>query len=235
MTIIVSLTSLLVGAVLGVWFTEYIRRPNLAISGCTVSRGAGFSMWYLRVTNRPRLLGLSLGETRVAGRRLCRPLRIGVSVLTRPAVCTATVTSDDPSDTAKVVLSLAILGDGDPRFHHSVELAADQHMLVGVVAQVDADPRRFFVYRPRGSGDELPQAPKSEAAKFEGSKTFRVQVVPRHGGKKLDVRVRVHIGVDGVCRVDTGPSTYRTVLGPGGIPSGAASYDFPHVRPNRTS
>ena len=88
--IIFGVVSLLVGVLLGDWFTEYLRRPKLRLDGM-LSGGAPYALAGVRISNAPGLLGIRLDETVILGNRLHRFHEWGLTVNRNAAVqCVAT-------------------------------------------------------------------------------------------------------------------------------------------------
>jgi hypothetical protein len=94
-SIIVPIIRLVLGVVLGTWFTAYVSRPELkAIGG-----GNGGGGTYLRIMNRPGFMGLSLQETVIFGKRISNGIYKGIPIEKATAnECVAHLNDKDSGD-----------------------------------------------------------------------------------------------------------------------------------------
>jgi hypothetical protein len=74
-TVLFGIGTLVLGVILGVSYTEYVKRPLLRINGSGMSGGATpVRRSNLTVTNAPAIMGVKIGSTMILGRQLHRGL-----------------------------------------------------------------------------------------------------------------------------------------------------------------
>jgi hypothetical protein len=195
-TILTLVVGAILGAVLGAWFTTYIKRPKLAIAGAGGGGGPGpgHHERYVRIQNQPGLMGFRLNETVILGKLMHDRIEKGLTVERVPANdCTAQLL-DKESGRHVAQLFWRVGGAADiPQPRVTIRSGESFDLLLFV--RLHDESAKYFVYRP--SGDELGFVVPSDEAKLADTRAFVVQVTYSYGRQKLKFDVTVRKDFDG--------------------------------------
>jgi hypothetical protein len=173
LSLILNLVFLVVGAVLGVWYTEFKKRPQLIVSGSgTVHRG--IKKHSITVTNNHGWIGLSLGPTAVLGRHVHGGVRRGIPIERNAAKdCRAHLFD---KATGRPVTGLHWRSRDDPnRYDAAVTIPSGEQASLMLFAALEAVPDRYFVFEPDPTGPDGVKVPP-DRVQFSGEHNFEVRI-----------------------------------------------------------
>ena len=188
-TIFVLVASLVVGAFLGVWLGEFLKRPKLKAAGS--SGGGGPSFGYVNamgVTNEPAFLGLSAGDTIIFGRRIHSAFAIGLPISRYPATgCRATL-HDLETDEFVAHLWWRTRAGNSTEYPQVMTLDAGESGELMLFARQDQHGIEYFPFAPAANrsvaGAPLFEPP-AETLRFRDDRTFRVRIMYGYLGRQV--------------------------------------------------
>ncbi len=194
---ILAVVSLLLGAALGAWYTVYLRRPTLKVtgSGGGGGPGPGHHQNQIEIMNQPGLLGIRFGATIIFGKRLHGPVERGLTVDRNPAnECRASL-YDKKTGKHVAMLWWRSSHDPAPPLHPTVTLQSGQSATLMLFARLDDEPTKYFVFAPdpTSSGPKIPP----DQAKFTESREFVIRIDYSYGRQKLVVDAAMTKEFDG--------------------------------------
>jgi hypothetical protein len=195
--VVVPIVTLILGALLGVWFTVYLTRPMLRVTGSGGGGGAsgpGYYTNYASITNSPGLMGISIKPTVLFGKRVHGRLEKGLTVTRNPAEeCIANI---HDKETGEFIAPLWWRSVDDPdRVVRTVSIKTGEAISLMLFARLNSEPLRYFIYASSGGFTNV-QAPVDEV-KFRDTKKFSVRISYSYGRQKLEFDVTVRKGYDG--------------------------------------
>jgi hypothetical protein len=172
------------GVIAGTWHSYFHKRPILDSTG----GGSGgvlsnkFSVTYIRVHNRPGLMGLKIRESIVFGMSLHGRIEIGVPFDRSPARGCRGLLFVEGTD--EIIFPLW-WRKSDGSMVTDLTLGPDEWADLIVFGKETNDHQRYFAYR-RANGDDETVIPPDHA-KFIGSKKFIVEI--RHSNDRVKIRI----------------------------------------------
>lgn len=188
-----SAVTLLIGTFLGLWLSEFVRRPRLRISG-SGSGGSPYSVITATVSNDAGFIGITLGRTIIFGRPVLQHRRWGEVVERHPALCSAWITDRDNPDAGGVGLYFRT-GDTPPyKYENQVKIAGGEYAHLCLLVVRGEDRRRYFIFAPDSDGQ--PVVPE-EVDMFNGPRQFVVHLSYSNGHKVDKWLLKITKGLDG--------------------------------------
>ena len=186
--ILISVASLVVGSVIGAWYTEFIRRPLLAVTG-SGSVHKGVHRYSVSVSNLPAFVGITIGSTALLGRRIHRGFRRGLTIDRNPAKQSRAVLVDRTS--GRVLMGLHWLIHTEPRSYEATRsIAGGESATVMVFARLPSERSHYFAFQPDPQGPDGVRVPE-EHVKFDGERDFELRVNYSNGRiARCDLDVR---------------------------------------------
>jgi len=193
--VIIPIATLILSVFLGAWLNAYLTRPKLEIcgngsGGCS---GPGYYMCHAVVRNSLGLLGISLKQTIIFGKRLHRPVEKGLTANRNPASkCTARILD---KVTREHIAHLWWRFPESDRVQQWVDIGSNESCDLMLFARLDAEPSKYFIYQSK-SDALLDVGIPPEHLKYHGTRRFIVQISYTHGRQKLefDAAVQKHYG-----------------------------------------
>ncbi len=161
------------GTWFGVWYAEYVKRPQLRLSGGG-SASTPFRRSTLTVNNDPGWIGVGMGESTILGRRIHRGFRRGLAIDRNPAKqCQAQLIDKAKGRT---VTSLVWQVRDDPDHYEPLTtLAGGESRVLMLFAAVPSEPSAYFVFEPDAGSPYGIRVP-DERLRFTGDNEFEVRV-----------------------------------------------------------
>lgn len=191
-SIILPIITLVLGVVLGTWFTAYMSRPKLKVVG----GGGGATSTSLRVMNRPGFMGLSLQETVIFGKRISDGIYKGIPIERAAAnECVAHLYDKETGDLASVLYwrTVSVSGAGPPRT--VIDLKSGEQADLLVFARKPDDPVKYFVFKPGGESFQAIVPPDS--AMLSETRRFFIRIQYSFGRQSLVINVKVRRALEG--------------------------------------
>ena len=173
--IVVPIVTLVLGALLGVWFTVYLARPTLRVTGSGGGGGSGpgFYATHANITNSPGLMGIRIKPTVLFGKRVHGSLEKGLTIVRNPAdECIANI---HDKETEEFIAPLWWrLSDDPDRAVRTVSIKTGQTVSLMLFARLNSEPLRYFIYTSSGKFTDV--QPPVDEAKLRDTKKFSVRV-----------------------------------------------------------
>jgi hypothetical protein len=202
--IALPIVTLVLGVVLGAWYTVYLRRPTLKITGggSGGGPGPGHLRNHVRVINRPGLLGIRLGETILLGGRLHGHVEKGLTVDRNPAnQCIANIL--DKESGRQVAPLMWRTSDANRPWQRIVTLNSGEEVDLMLFARLENEPSKYFVFEPADVSSEAAPRIPNEEAKFTDTREFLVRIMYSYGRQKLTFKATMRKGFDGRLSYET--------------------------------
>jgi hypothetical protein len=184
------------GALLGVWFTIYLTRPTLRVtgSGSGGGTGPGFYVTHVNITNSPGLMGIRINPTVLFGKRVHGRLEKGLTIIRNPAEeCIANI---HDKATGEFIAPLWWRSADDPaRVVRTASIKTGQTVSLMLFARLKSEPLRYFIYTSNGKFTDV--QPPVDEVKFSDTKKFSVRVNYSYGRQRLEFNAIVRKGYDG--------------------------------------
>ncbi len=179
---IISIISLLVGIVIGHVFTVYTRRPYLKVSGSGGGggRGPGYYTFSTRITNHPGLIGISVGESRILGRKINSRIEKGLTVIRDTANNCSAVLID--KKTGEVVSHLWWKIGGE-EYTQIVSIESGLQVDLMLMAKTYDNSLDYF---PFDYSNDLSNPIKVPPNKISGTRKFKVIIYYNYGREKFE-------------------------------------------------
>ena len=188
---------LVLGTILGVFWTEYLKRPKLRVVGSSGVGREAFLTQALRIGNRPAFLGIRMGETVIVGRRIGQGFQKGLAIDRNTAKeCTAWLID---RETKKRVAGLFWHRPDSTGADLSVSIEPGEYAELWIFARLKDEPLAYFPYRPSDRNTLDPEVPAA-AARIHESREFMIEVNYSYGQQRLLIPVSVEKQLDGRLR-----------------------------------
>jgi hypothetical protein len=199
--IAIPIVTLVLGVVLGAWYGVYLKRPKLKVagSGGGGGPGPGHHQNNVRVLNQPGLLGLRLSQSVILGKRIHGSVEKGLTIDRNPAnECTASI--HDKQSGRHIAPLWWRSTDPNAPWQIVVTMQSGEAFDLMLFARLDGEPTKYFPFEPQDDGS--PRIP-NDAAKFDDTRDFFVQVMYSYGRQKLTFDVTMRKGFDGRLTYET--------------------------------
>lgn len=178
---------LILGILLGGWYTIFLKRPKLSKNIGSVG-GGGFSQKHSTIGavihNEHGLIGFDLRPNTIFGRPINSYRRIGLPMERETAKKCMAVLYDRQSGESLGQLWWQ-LPEGKMSLTTSIESGESATLMV--IARLGEEQDQYFIFKPRGKDDRSLAEPEF---KFTGSMQFEI-VVYYSGGRKLKIPLSI--------------------------------------------
>jgi hypothetical protein len=201
----ISIVSLVVGAALGVWLGEFVKRPKLTVSGTGMHRVQDLLVYTVHLTNEPRFIGISFESTTLLGKTIHKGFRWGQVPEGRATECHAILVD---ADNPRLSTSLYLSAESDPeRPADVVRIESGGRAQIYLFVRRDIQDGRFFLYAPASNPGREPRIPEDRAF-LAAPQKFVLRVGSSRGeGRRLELPVSVIKDLNGDLRVEINGSS----------------------------
>ena len=205
-SVVLPIVTLIVGALLGVWFTVYLTRPRLRVTGGGGGGGAsgpGYYANHASITNMPGLMGIRINPTVLFGKTIHGHFEKGLTITRNPAEeCIADIHDKETGD---FIAPLWWRSPDDPsRVVRIISIRTGQTAELMLFARLNSEHLRYFIYA--SGGDFLDVRAPVDEVKFADTKKFSVRIKYSCGRQKLEFDAIVRKGYDGRLSYEAGGS-----------------------------